>query len=63
VPTDIRCAWCGAKITGTIVRYQLEQFDLISHAEAHGRWLPTDAAVTCSTNCLSRYLEAEMEGA
>lgn len=59
----LACCSCGAPIRGTYARFQLEQFDLISQAEGHGRILTIDAAVACSTNCLATYLTTELESA
>lgn len=52
------CCECGAPVTSTYARYQLEQFEYISQAEGHGRIVTVDAAVACSTRCLRTYLES-----
>lgn len=55
------CCDCGIGIGRTYARFQLEQFDLISQAEGHGRILTVDAALACSVSCLVRYLKTELE--
>lgn len=56
------CCTCGSQIRDNIVRMTLEHHEIISQAEAHGRFVTVDAAVACSILCLSRYLAIALEG-
>lgn len=56
------CCTCGAPLGRHTCTYKLETHEIVCQATGAGRLVTVDAAVACSTNCLSEYLDGYPHG-